>query len=117
MDKIILTKRQSEAVELLIKESDLEGAIDLVVTKGGRDRDWQRKELSSLNELSYKEILRALYVGYETEETNEERLFTLFKEAQEKSMLEDEDNYGYGYCSGIKETLKILNIKIKGINE
>lgn len=117
MEKIKLTRKQAKAIEALIGESHLESAISLTLYKFREQKKWNREELLSLNELSYEQILQALYVGYEVEETKEERLFTLFKEVEEKSMLGDEDNYFYGYCSGIKETLKILKIKIKGINE
>ena len=118
MDKIILTKRQAEALENLKREGDLDDAIDVVMFKIQRGKGWINNGLEALDELSHKDILQALYVGYEVEETKEETLSIYFNDLIDKiGNNEDEDSFYYGYSLGIEKALEILEIEIEGIND
>ena len=118
MDKIILTKKQAKAIEALIGESHLENAIGLTLYKFRKQKKWNREELLSLNELSYEQILQALYVGYEVEEKKKKKLSIYFNDLIDKiGNNEDEDSFYYGYSLGIEKALEILEIEIEGIND
>lgn len=104
-EKVKLTKAQSEEIKTLLKENPAEDIIqDHVEGKWWDD--------SPLNGLALDTLIRALYIGYEVEQTPEEKL--LYCYAETSSINED---FREGYRAGIEGTLKILNIKIKGIND
>ena len=62
-----------------------------------------------LNNLDMEQLAKCLIVGYELKETPEEKLLNLYK-------MDSSNEYENGIDRGIKMTLDILNIKIKGIN-
>ena len=100
-DKVVLTQEQADKVDSLSKSHTKERIIsDFVRTA----------ELNKLG-LTLDQLIRALYIGYTVEETTEEKLLYCYSETS--SINED---FREGYRAGIRGTLKILNIEIKGIN-
>ena len=54
----------------------------------------------------------AYLIGYEVEETVEDKLLKLYKSNPINGC-----DYNEGYADGMADSLDVLNIKIKGINE
>ena len=105
MDKIILTKRQAEALENLKREGNLDDAIDVVMFKIQRGKGWINNGLEALDELAYKDILQALYVGYEVEETKEE------KPAKKTAKKEEKEDLSSKTVAELKEMAKAKGIE------
>src|SRR5699024_208683 len=66
MGKVKLTREQAEAIGDVITYGTKEEAVESHIEKG-----WSFKEYLCLNALSTDEFIRALYIGYEVEETFE----------------------------------------------
>ena len=74
-----------------------------------------REDAKCLNKYSTFELAQILVLGYEVEETPEEKI----KEKYELFTDTTSFNKGFvdGYSLGVKNVLKILGIEIKGINK
>ena len=69
---------------------------------------WTQQEYIGLNFLSPEELAIALYVGYEIEETPEEKFLRVYRMDLERNRLD--------FADGMKYALETLGIKIKGVN-
>lgn len=75
-----------------------------------------------LNHTKLDTLIRALYIGYEVEETPEEKVRELYENAKiaEKKCRERADgmevNFYQGKMEGMKQTLDAYGYKIKGVN-
>ena len=113
MDKIILSKRVAVALEKALSNNFNNKGI---VLKTHADilfnedlSSWKGENYKHLNELSLEDMAIALYVGYQVEESPEEKLLNLYG-----YYIENSDN---GIEEDVIETvLEILGIKIEGIN-
>lgn len=73
------------------------------------DADEYKKHFGNL---TFDELIRALYIGYEIEETPEEELARIYQSHKVEVCMSDPH-----FNRGIKTALHVLGIKIKGINE
>src|SRR5205085_2490999 len=118
MEKAKLTSKQAEALKCAIEfhERHCNGHTSLIkahinVLDGCCPFGKWHDETEALNDFSLDDLIVALYVGYEVEMTKEEKLLQFYKE-----MKEFDSQYSKGVVDGVISTLKILGIKIKGIN-
>jgi hypothetical protein len=109
MDKVKLTKEQATTIEECKKRLFLlfsqTAAADIVVT-AALDRSDSPKLGISLDSL-----IRALYIGYEVEVSPEEKVRKFYND------LDPNASYGTASRFAVKETLKMLGIKIEGVND
>jgi hypothetical protein len=121
VDKVKLTQQQADVLETELKSSQINGDkskfVKMYVNLG--DDDWQ--DGYPLTCLKNDDLIRALYIGYEVEQTPEERLVELFKQACKEEECHDyrrpQQQWWEGRRMGMIDTLNTLNIKIKGVNE
>lgn len=100
MEKVKVSREVAEAIERLRKNGHDNNSFIEGHVKYGYELD----ENKCLNELDTETLARALLIGYEVEETPQERL----KEYYDKTSVVER--------IVIAETLEILNIKVKGVN-
>lgn len=105
--------------------SNFEGDKAFIIAnyvKAGCRLFW-KDDFNVMRELSDDALFKALYVGYEIEETPEEKLLVKFDWVRDeyKKAWDKGDDYNIskmqGMYDGIKVALETLSIKIKGINE
>lgn len=115
MRKIILSKEQAEAIKLAIADY----GSDQVMDEFPNGFKWAGS-LAPLNELHASELARALYIGYEVEQTPEDRLHEYYmhiEKMKSKYGLFSEERMRYlSEEVGMRKTLDILGITIEGIN-
>lgn len=68
-----------------------------------------------LKNLSVDTLIRILYIGYEVEQTPEEKIIDAYEESERRAY--DGSEYHDGFADGISYTLNTLDKKIKGIND
>jgi len=102
LEKVMLSKQEAEALEaaLELNGGDRSGVSQYHGVKGL----WEGNR-KPLNDLDLETINCALYVGYEVEESPEEKV----KEYYDYLLVPDNKMI-------VKATLTLLNIYIKGIN-
>jgi len=88
-------------LKTVLPNGDFEGCIDTHMS------GWEEKHRQPINNLSTEEFARCYYVGYELQETPEEKILRKFNYMS----AEGWDNY----IDGMLYVLDELNIKIKGI--
>jgi hypothetical protein len=110
MDKVKLTQQQADVLETELKSSQINGDkskfVKMYVNLG--DDDWQ--DGYPLTCLKNDDLIRALYIGYEVEQTPEDIIAQLYR-------LPPFTHSIGAYRNGIEDTLNTLNIKIKGVND
>lgn len=121
VEKVKITRKQADLLDDLLPNTDINWILSQLV-------DWHSvlkstKEMAELHYLYVNDPLtfsKALVIGYEVEETPEDKVKSLHKtreiEANSKPFGSDDKPYYDGICRGIKECLEALNIKIEGIN-
>lgn len=119
MEKVMVTKEQAEVIRKKIAKfgrqmtltNHAHGFSDLGDLK--REYAWVG-ESAVLNDLSVDEMARALYIGYEVEETTEEKIRTYFAEA-----LSDchRNNISLGRVQAIRFVAVALGIKLEEVSE
>lgn len=108
MEKVLLTKAQSEALENAL---DFCGKKSLVV-ENHLTAVWSGSR-RPLSELSTEKLLDALIEGYEIEPSPEEKLLAFYESLCDET---DFNSYEAGVKCGLVEALNILEIPIKGVN-
>lgn len=108
MDKVMLTQEEVKALESALTLSDGDKAHVV---------QWRATELfdgerAPLNEMDLNTVCRALYVGYEVEESPEDKILKFYKSLDTRR----EFSADWHVSLAITKTLNLLNIKIKGIN-
>lgn len=101
-DKVKLTKEQAEKIEKLLDYHTRDRIVNDFVTAENRSKEG----------LTLDVLIKALYIGYEVDQTPEEQLVDFFNEQINTD--------GYNQMAteaAIVKVLDILNIKVKGINE
>jgi hypothetical protein len=66
--------------------------------------------------LSFDVVMTALLHGYDVEETPEDKVREYYNSGKRGVFNEEWDADGYQRSLGVVETLRLLNIKIEGIN-
>lgn len=119
-DKVKLTKEQAKFLKDYTDMWTDEKIIESLIH--AKENSATNEEEEVLIKLSTDTLIRALYIGYEVEQTVEEQLLQLVKENKESHdnaiKLDDRDEsmWASGKLKGIKETLDIIGMKVKGIN-
>jgi hypothetical protein len=101
MKKVMLTKAEVEALESAVRNSD-DDKQSIVAWKV---TDLFTHDEEPLNRMPLETIIKALYVGYEIEQSPED----LARDFYNSVVI-----HGNGHI--IRHTLNLLNIKISGIN-
>ena len=111
MEKVKVSKEMFEALKVM-EGYTKKGILTLVEQKVN---DFQHKpfQFKILNSLTLEEVLDIYYKGYELEETPEEKLSKHY-DVMKKHIV---DPFDHGYVAGIESAIRMLGIKIKGINE
>lgn len=106
--KVVLTKKQAEALEEAKKEFENDRIIKNHIT--GNGSEWLR-QCSSLNGMTIDELIKAVYIGYETETTAEEKILN------EYLRRDTGDKTDMAYQNGMEFVLCTLGVIIKRIND
>ncbi|OMD08373.1 hypothetical protein [Paenibacillus odorifer] len=105
-EKVKLTKAQEIEIQKLIESNDKEDIVS-----DHAQGAWMND--SPLNEISLDILIRALYFGYDTERTLEEKLVESYEKGY--SLLPQHES-NKAYRLGIERALEAFDIKVKGIN-
>ena len=111
-DKVKLTKEQANAIKWAFESPTSWTKETLIASHVGGSLNYDK--VKPLHDIHLDTLIRALYIGYEVEETQEEKLLKKFKTGWLASSDED---YDFSYRNGIKDALDIIGMKVKGINE
>jgi argonaute-like protein implicated in RNA metabolism and viral defense len=117
MEKVLLSKEEAAA---LVSAFEISGGDKANVIHWHSQNIWDG-DRAPLNELDLDTVCRALYVGYEIEAGPEEKVLDYFLKGQkikDEFIASENPNSAYivGNLDGVKDTLNLLNIQIKGIN-
>lgn len=115
-DKVKLTKAQAESLEDASKYNDIEKIVRIHMDVPDA-KAWMRGSVH-LNELSLDTLIRALYIGYEVEKTEEEQLFEAYEECPvvNGGRWAQSENIA-AFRDGMTTALNIVGKRIWGINE
>lgn len=115
-DKVKLTKKQADAIEKLLSMTYYKK--DIIVDHHAKDDKRWDDEIESLNGLPLDTLIRALYIGYEVEQTVEEQLLEYYEKANRNKLNTDiNEQLWSGARMGMEKALNIIGMKVKGINE
>ncbi|KAF6576550.1 hypothetical protein JDW19_02530 [Paenibacillus polymyxa] len=102
MEKAILTKAQAQSIESKIKNFPRERVIrDFVTTT---------KENGSKDGITLDMLNQAIYIGYEVEQTIEEKLLEIYREGLPYQAPPDVKS---AFREGMKKACEIAGIKVK----
>ncbi|WP_251468037.1 hypothetical protein [Neobacillus mesonae] len=102
MNKVILSKEEAKALEVALERSS--GDKSSIVQWHSHNL-WDDKT-APLNDLDLDTVCQALYVGYEVEPGPEEKVINFYEANAANPAIE----------FAVRQTLKLLNYQIKGIN-
>lgn len=116
MEKVKVTKEVAEAIEALRKQGDSDEEILRVLADP--DDGWATPKTEILNDIPFITVVKAVVIGYEVEETPEEKISKYYYEALERSNSQYSNvrHVAYGDMRAVKYTLDTLGISIKGVN-
>lgn len=106
MEKVKLTKEQAEAIESAQEDIAKERVVDIFVRDGSKFTG----NCEIINEFGLDALIRALYIGYEVELTEQERvdgLFCKIKSIDYNPFIQAQTYY----TQGIVDTLEALGRK------
>ena len=120
MNKVVLTKEQAKSMDELIETwgTDVDEKYrNKTLIREKTENLWFSSEYQSAKTIPDEDFIAALHYGYEVENTPEEKLREYWEGLNE---LHDggarfPDDYGI-IMTGVQETLRILGIKIEGVN-
>lgn len=125
-EKVKVSREVADALEKLInnalvifhgEQKTIENAITELIIRNSLGSTYHG-ECSVLNNLSTYEFSKILIVGYEVEQTPEEKLLSWYQEQNNIWGFHlDGEVEARVTVQAIEKTLDILGIKIKGINE
>lgn len=118
MDKVRLPKEVSDAIDKL---KNFDGHTNERIIRFVFDP--KSNASFKLNEYAasghFEDILAALVNGYEVEETPEDKVSKAYKEAKRNKQnvtAEIDESFWSGWVSGMEEVVRLLDIKIEGVN-
>lgn len=114
-DKVKLTKEQAEAVVYVTDYyNGQENPLEYIVgTHAIEPEAWDDDCTSPLRFMPLDTLIRALYIGYEIEMTEDEKLIDLYEKAG--GWIQDE--HVNAFQKAMRQTLEIMGKKVPGINE
>jgi hypothetical protein len=109
METIILTKPQAAALATVKRDygNEIESLVNYHV-----NHVWTSEHLQPLNELDLNTLLEAYFKGYKIELSKEEQILEIYTRIEN----EEGDEFHAGMLEGIKLVIRVLELKIKGIN-
>ncbi|PNQ83098.1 hypothetical protein [Paenibacillus sp. F4] len=115
MDKAILTQAQAEAVNLLKKVHPESSIVRMHVEY---PKKWS-KDFEGVNGMELDLLIRALYIGYEVEQTLEEKRYEAFDEITDHDgcFCGESVAEANGFHAGFITALKIAGIEVPGITD
>ena len=114
--KVKLTKEQAKAIEIVKTNMivSLNHELKNVLLGNINNREWFH-EYEPLNDMDLDTLIKALYIGYEVEQTPEEKVLEYYNKQDHQVSLGEQ--YHQGVQSGIYTTLILLGITIEGITK
>lgn len=115
-ENVKLSRKVDEAIAVAIKDY----ASKEVIVRNKARGDVFPEKYDELNDVNLDTLIRALYIGYEVEETPEEKVREFYRHHYEFGNKTTNGVYGHledriKYETVI-EVLEMLNIKIEGVN-
>jgi hypothetical protein len=107
LEKAVITKAQAKSLERWL-ETFTGGKEELVKTHI-LGEEWV-DDSEALNGLSLERLIVALYIGYEVDETPEEKIASYYRSIVYKT------DFCNGLKTGVRTALDLLNIKIEEVN-
>lgn len=112
MEKLKVNRELGLALKDLIARSRKDYPFEYILNqhahiKSGTGEKWKGDKWKYLNELSLSEMAQAIYIGYEVEETKEEKLAKLFK-----SVDDNFDHKNYEVRLLIRDALEIVGVDV-----
>lgn len=116
-EKVKVSREVADGIEYALKQGTKENLLVYHASNFLKNdgKVWTAKEYLGLNQLTPEQLAIALYVGYETVQTPGEYLLHVYKNHLERPSCQPAWNDGF--ADGVKRTLEILGIPIKGIND
>ncbi|NEU27056.1 hypothetical protein G3M74_13215 [Paenibacillus polymyxa] len=108
MDKAILTQAQAEAIDSI--QAAYHWTAELFIRNHAADPHQWVEPCDVLNGVPLDLIIRALYIGYEIEQTVEEKLLEAYKAALPYQAPPDVKS---AFREGMKKACEIAGIKVK----
>ncbi|WP_226000923.1 hypothetical protein [Paenibacillus sp. BJ-4] len=108
MDKAILTKAQAEAIDSILAATHWT-AESFVRRHAENSHQWVAP-YDVLNRVPLDFIIRALYIGYEVEQTVEEKLLEIYREGLP---YRAEPDVKSAFREGMKKACETAGIKVK----
>ncbi|WP_433748300.1 hypothetical protein [Paenibacillus amylolyticus] len=119
-DKVKLTKEQAEAVVYVTDNyNGQENPLEYIAgTHAIEPESWDDPHTSPLRYMPLDTLIRALYIGYEVEMTEEEQLFKAYEECPvvNGGRWAQSENIA-AFRDGMTTALNIVGKRIWGINE
>ncbi|MEK3851229.1 hypothetical protein MKX59_19505 [Paenibacillus sp. FSL R7-0340] len=115
MDKVKLTKAQAWHLENLREHHSERDIVATAINDPGITAHVK----GGINSIDHDTLIRALYIGYEVEQTLEEKLHEAFEDTPPSlpnPSWTDEDNVRMSYQCGFRTALRTAGIKVPGIN-
>lgn len=113
-DKVKLTKEQAEAIKIILNNP--QWRKEQIIEHHTNDHYAWVNEYSDFNGMPLDTLVRAIYIGYEVEETREEKVQRQFLNPIGFYDKEN-DNPQTIYRKGMQFVLEAFEIKIPGVNE
>jgi|GEM_PF-2673191 len=115
MEKVKLNQEQAEALEYVINRNNEK---EIILAHANDPEGWLDKA-APLKSLDFDVLVKALYNGYEIEQTPEDKLLEVYKKYESAGLQEwhpiSRERH-HLICQGIKLAVDTLGLKIKGIN-
>lgn len=118
MEKVKVTKAVANSIEKL-REAWGDAADHKMISVAFDDTDsWVSETHAELNEMDSMTLVKALTIGYEVESTPHDSVREAFEAAtrsRESAVTDLYKNFQDGIRVGIVRTLRLLDIKIEGV--
>src|SRR5690606_42097638 len=112
--KVTLPKEVAEAVEKLRRlDHGNKGIIDAAYGQMTGSNSYKVQRYSEESRENFDNLVRALYNGYDVEQTPEDKLLAYYNTEQKRFSPKYKTYFG-GVQHGIRKTLNILGITIEG---
>jgi hypothetical protein len=113
VEKVKVSKDQEESIRNATRDY---ANVATIVRSKSRGEVFP-SDYDQLNQLDLDTLIRALYIGYEVEQTPEDKVREFFKEHWDKLVDLVDQQEAKTICVTIYKTLDLLGIKIEGVND
>ena len=101
MEKVKLNSKQATALEYVLSKYT---GKEIILTHASNPNGWLERA-SGINSLDFDTLVKAIYYGYEIEQTPEEKLEELYDKYENYFLMstsQTQRSYYQGICHGIK---------------